>query len=601
VAVTLLATYAAWSYLSIVWADEQGLAWDGANRTALYAIVLALFALWPVRGAPALFLIAVYALGVAGIGLVELLRAQGASQSIQYFYEGRLSEPTGYTNANVELFFSGFWPCIVLAARREVPVALRSIALGAAGLLTCLAVMGQSRGWLFLMPVAVIVFVALVPGRGRNIAALAAVGIGMALTVAPVLAVYNDFRPFKPPGEAYASAVHATLLLSGALALVGLVAAVVDRRVEAGPVVSRRVSAGMVCLLVALSVAAMGVVDVRRGNPVTLASNAWSEFKAGGTDASDLKQRFRVTLATYRYDYWRVAFENFQRAPLIGVGADNYGRDYQRKGKSIQTPRYPHNVVLRAMSETGLIGTALLGGSIAAALCAAAMALRRGRRLIAPVAGVAVVGFAYWVMQGLLDWFWEFAGLGAPAFAMLGLAAGLGAAARPEKGRGDRVPRATALAVGGLTVALLVGGMAVPWLAERQLRLGRATASSDPALALQHLRTAASLNPLSPDAQRTAALIEVRQGHNGRAEVLLRRSSRRSPPDAFSVAELSAIASVRMRQAEARRLADEALRLAPRNVVVQRVHRRIRRGKAVGPGRVIDWAFADLNGRIGPE
>ena len=49
------AAYAAWSYLSIAWAEQKADAWDGANRTALYAVVFALFALWPLgrRGARA--------------------------------------------------------------------------------------------------------------------------------------------------------------------------------------------------------------------------------------------------------------------------------------------------------------------------------------------------------------------------------------------------------------------------------------------------------------------------------------------------------------------------------------------------------------------
>ena len=94
-AIGLLAAYAVWSYLSILWADQQGIALDGANRTAMYAIVFALFALWPVKGRVAALLLAAYALGIAGIGLVELLRASGSNDPIGFFYEGRLSEPTG--------------------------------------------------------------------------------------------------------------------------------------------------------------------------------------------------------------------------------------------------------------------------------------------------------------------------------------------------------------------------------------------------------------------------------------------------------------------------------------------------------------------------
>ena len=43
--VLLMAGFAAWQYLSIAWAGENGQALDGANRTLFYTTVLALFAL----------------------------------------------------------------------------------------------------------------------------------------------------------------------------------------------------------------------------------------------------------------------------------------------------------------------------------------------------------------------------------------------------------------------------------------------------------------------------------------------------------------------------------------------------------------------------
>ena len=73
IAVLALFAYAAWSYLSIGWADQKGDAWDGANRTLLYALAFALFALWRPRGRAAVALLIVYSLGVAAVGLVELL------------------------------------------------------------------------------------------------------------------------------------------------------------------------------------------------------------------------------------------------------------------------------------------------------------------------------------------------------------------------------------------------------------------------------------------------------------------------------------------------------------------------------------------------
>src|SRR5688500_681925 len=38
VALALLGGYVLWSYISITWASQQGPAWDGANRTAMYAV-----------------------------------------------------------------------------------------------------------------------------------------------------------------------------------------------------------------------------------------------------------------------------------------------------------------------------------------------------------------------------------------------------------------------------------------------------------------------------------------------------------------------------------------------------------------------------------
>src|SRR6202034_770678 len=86
---------------------------------------------------------------------------------------------------------------------------------------------------------------------------------------------------------------------------------------------------------------------------------------------------------------------------------------------------YRHSVELRTLAETGLIGALLALVGLAAALLAAARALRDADPLARTVCAAALSGFAYWVVHGSFDWFWEFAGLGAPAFALLGIACAL--------------------------------------------------------------------------------------------------------------------------------------------------------------------------------
>jgi tetratricopeptide (TPR) repeat protein len=599
-AVALLGAYAAWSYLSILWAEEQGLAWDGANRTVLYAVVLALFALWPMRADAAVVILGALGLGVAALGLVELLRVENAARAIQYFHEGRLSEPTGYANANVALWFSAFWPCVLLAGRREVPSLLRGLFLGAAALLAALALLGQSRGWLFVLPVMLPLFVAIVPGRGRVIAALTAVGAGVALMLGPLLEVYDAFDSKGPPGPAYSDAVRSILLVGGGLIVVGFLAGLADRRVQLGERASRRVSAALVGLLILACAGGLAGFAVAKGNPVTELSDAWGEFKQGGTEPGDKSSRFGTTLATYRYDYWRVAWQNFERRPLVGIGADNFGREYARRGESDQTPRYPHSVVLRALSQTGVVGALLLGGAIVAAFAAALPALRLRLGLAGAAAGGGLTLFAYFLVQGSLDWFWEFPALGAMAFAMLGLATAVAGGARSGAGRalpGGRVAAAAAALVG----AVLAVGLLLPWLAERDLRGARSIAGSDPAGAIGRLDRAATLNPLSPLPDKTAGVIEAVRGRLEAARQRFRDVLAQDPKDPYAWMQLGAIASVQMRERDALRYVRRARALAPRDRVAAEVMRELERGNVVTPERLNRLALANIDERIGPE
>src|ERR671916_405299 len=70
-AMLLLTGYGLFSLLSILWAEQEELAWDGGNRTLLYALLFALCALWPLRGRAAALLLGAFGLGIAAIALFE--------------------------------------------------------------------------------------------------------------------------------------------------------------------------------------------------------------------------------------------------------------------------------------------------------------------------------------------------------------------------------------------------------------------------------------------------------------------------------------------------------------------------------------------------
>src|SRR5919202_4444910 len=131
-AAAAFALYAGWSYVSIAWAAQKADAWDGANRTLLYAVVFALFALWRLRAPVAAAVLGLLVVGIAGLALVELLRAAGAVDPAGFFFEGRFSSPATYQNANVALWTLALWPGVILASRREVPTAGRALLAAAA-------------------------------------------------------------------------------------------------------------------------------------------------------------------------------------------------------------------------------------------------------------------------------------------------------------------------------------------------------------------------------------------------------------------------------------------------------------------------------------
>ena len=86
------------------------------------------------------------------------------------------------------------------------------------------------------------------------------------------------------------------------------------------------------------------------------------------------------------------------------------------------------------LSQLGVVGTALFAAFIAAAVW---LALSRRRRLDAisgGAIGAAIMVFAYWVLYGSQDWFWEIPALAGPALGLLGLA---GAAVIDRRGNRD--------------------------------------------------------------------------------------------------------------------------------------------------------------------
>jgi tetratricopeptide (TPR) repeat protein len=609
IALGCLAAYTALSFLSILWAAVPGDAWEGANRTLLYLLVFALFACWRQRGRSAALLLGTWTLAMVGLAAFVVLHVNAASsahlRSLLPF--GRLAYPSGYANANAAQWLMAFWPALLLARSARLPWGVRGALAGGAVLLAEVALLSQSRGSLYATPVLLVLVFALLPARTRTFAVLVPVAAGIGAAAPAVLRVGNDLNNGAVVPARIHSATAAMLAAAVAVGLVVSLGAAIESRHAFSQASLRgmRRAVGAAAIATLVAVLAGGVLAA--GDPLARARHAWDTFKSGsGYAANGSGSRLTSGLGSYRYDFYRVALNEFVAHPLVGIGADNFQQQYLVHGRSEETPRYPHSVELRTLTQTGLAGALLALVGLGAALLAggrAALASITGGAdpLGAGVAAAALGGFAYWVVHGSFDWFWEFAGLGAPAFALLGLACALAPAKRPAaSATGGGVPAAAAavspdrgrasrrlaIITSILVVLAAAVSLALPWLSQLQVQRAARIWTTAPRTAYSDLDEAARLNPLSDEAYLVAGTIALRFGDLARADHEFSLALARVPGDAYATLERGAIASSSGDRAGALRLLERAARLNPRDPLTRQALLLAREGRRVSVGEL---------------
>jgi|HubBroStandDraft_4_1064222.scaffolds.fasta_scaffold07565_3 hypothetical protein len=610
-----LAAYTALSFASILWASVPGDAWEGANRTLLYLLVFALFALWPQHGRSAVLLLGAWTLASIGLAAFVALHVNAAAHSpvrLQALLPGgRLSYPAGYANASAAQWLIAFWPALLLAREARLHWSVRGLLAGGAVLLAEVALLSVSRGSLYATPVMLVLVFALLPHRARTFALLVPVAGGIAAAVPSVLRVGERIEHGQRATSAVHTATTTTFLAALAVGLVVAVGALIEgRRSTFSEASARRVRRGVGAVALATLVVVLAGGWAAAGNPVTRARHAWDTFKSGSGYGANSVGGNRLTsgLGSNRYDFYRVALDEFVAHPIVGIGADNFQQQYLVRGRSDETPRYPHSVELRTLTQTGLVGALLALVGLGAALVGGWRALRGSDPLGRAVAAAALAGFAYWVVHGSFDWFWEFAGLGAPAFAMLGLACALAprrgapsaayvlggqrstapVVAQPPEQASSRRPHEPGLdakrlgIVTGAIVALAgAASLAAPWLSQLEIESAARIWPTAPATAYARLNDAARLNPLSDEPYLVAGGIALRFDDLARADHEFALALGRTPDDAYATLERGAIASARGDHRAALVLLERAAFLNPRDPLTREALHLVRRGGRV--------------------
>ncbi len=580
-AVGCLAGYTALSFCSILWAGVQGAAWEGANRTLLYLLVFLLFACWPQRARSAALLLGAWTMAMIGLAVFVALHVDAATGAgLQSLIPGgRLAYPSGYPNASAAQWLMAFWPALLLARSERLAWWLRGLLAGGAVLLADVALLSQSRGSLYATPVMLVLVFALIPARTRTFALLVPVAAGVVAAAPAVLRVGDHLQAGAVVASTTHHAIVATFLAAAVVGVVVAVGALVESRLarsttRAGTV-HRALAATAVATLALILVG--GAVAV--GNPVSRLEHAWHTFKVGYAANSQTGSRLVSGLGSNRYDFYRVALDEFLAHPVLGIGVDNFQEQYLQHGRSTETPHYPHSVELRTLVQTGIVGSLLALVGLGAALWAVARTLRLADPLARSVAAGALAGFAYWVIHGSFDWFWEYAGLGAPAFALLGLACALAPARRVAGARA--LARRPAIALAALLGLAAACSLTAPWLSQLEIQSAAHVWTRAPQAAYARLDDAARLDPLSDEASLVAGSIALRYGELARADRDFAQALQRSPDDAYATLELGAIASARGDRSAALGLLERAARLSPREALTREVLGLVLEGRLV--------------------
>lgn len=547
----LLAWFVLWNAISIVWSLAPDRSWEYFNRGTVY-VAFALLGICVGAAVPrAPRALALGLLGVFGAALVWAL----AGKVIPNLYPDaersvRLRAPLEYWNALALLTAMTMPLALWAAARREHARWLRITAVVLVFVAAVALLLTYSRGGGLVALLALAAF--LVLSRQR----LDAIG---ALLVSLPPAVALGAWAFTQPGlvedaQPYDRRLDDGLQLGAGLVVVGaLVAGLAYLGLKHEERWRPRISlstSGPRLVAVSLLVLLVGVLAVSRGDPVGWARDGVREFTNPVSDAGPGPARFGDFSSNSRWTWWGEAWQLFRDNPVAGTGAGTFGTARKPIRVNTTNATEPHNIALQFLSETGLVGFLLAAGAGIAAALAIVRAIRRLDEADAGAAAALAVLVLAYLGHALVDYDWDFVGVTAPLFLVLGV---LAAAGRPAVA----TLREPFYAGGAVLLSLaVVASLAAPWLAKREVANAYAAIGErEPADAVAAARRARTLNPLAIEPFLAQALAEESRGNDGAALDLYIRAVELQPENARTWFELGSFElNVGLREAGIRHL-----------------------------------------------
>jgi len=510
----------AWSALSIVWAAGPDLAWIDANRTAigLCALILGVGLGALIPRAPRAFGLGITVAAALPLGLALATKVFpsvfGADRDL-----ARLADPVGYWNGLSLLAVLAMPGLLWLAAapvddrpRWGLPVAGAGLAA-----IATVVVLTYSRGGIFAAALAIAVALAILPGTGRGLAAVAAGIAGAALPASYALtnaALSSDNVPVslrEGPGLGLGWRLVVGAAVGAGLAvalpwLLGRVGAHIDPR--------RRRHIGIAAVVVVAAGLIIAVSATPSGRDWT--GDRWSEIRGEGGDAvANDASRLVDASGNQRAAWWTQGWRGFTDSPVIGQGAGGFRLVHlqeRRNDNDRLLTNEPHGVVVRFLSGTGIVGLLLFATLVGAVVWGVLRSMVRHPR---PETALPLAMLAAFAMQMSVDWAWAIPAVTIPAFAAAGVVL---ASAAPGRVPGARRPGGPAVAgVAALALVAVVSAL-LPWWSVRLTdQADAALADGRPRAALEHADAAHQRNPLALGPLRVKAAAYTTLGQRARA------------------------------------------------------------------------------------
>ncbi len=469
VVLTVLAGYTVWVLLSASWSGSADASIEAAGRTFLYLLIFTLaLAFFTSKEARAAFRYLVIAAALALLA-VCIARLWTTGSPVALFSEGQFVFPTGRADSAAAIFLIPLWPLLWLASGPEERAPVRGVAIGTATGLVGLALMTQSRSAVWSLAIALVLLFALSPGRVRLLFYIVIPGLLMVYAF-PIIDSYRQQWPAMASGGTAARTLTVAVLASG---FIGMIVALLEKWIR----VTGRMKAifGIVVLAGCAAGLVYGAMTLTRdtGGPIAWVQDQWEQLAgepavdgatAGIPAGGEAQTENGATPAT-RAAAWNASLSMVRTGSLVGTGADSSSPSTVAAPAGATGRPLAGSLVLRVLSETGIVGGALLFAAMAFAVggimwprtaagwraTKSALGVRKDRRrrhasaaqeTVAPERPVdrytatrwgrrpvaygwemaLLAGIVYWFAQANLDPLWQMTGATAPALLMLAAA-----------------------------------------------------------------------------------------------------------------------------------------------------------------------------------